>query len=344
MSEQLSMPEPEMAAEDIDMPATAIYAPEDISELPLEDSYKLFLNEAAAYRLLTPEEEAHYGKAYQAGVAAAEILSSGEDIDPHRAEELERIAGYGQEAKRSMVNANLRLVVHVAKKYYRPGEKLDMGDLVQEGFIGLNRAVEKYEPNKGYKFSTYATWWIRQSMRRGIAEKSNVVRIPNHIWEEINKVERIKRDLETLLGRVPADTELSRASSMPVSRIRKLEQVKTTSTTTSMDEPASGREDDQQPVHELIPDNSADVSFEKAETHMDMQTIYKIGKEVLDERSIKVLMWRYGLDDGEPKSLAAIAEDVGLTRERVRQIESNALKRLQAAMTKHGRRRPGLSR
>jgi RNA polymerase primary sigma factor len=255
------------------------------------DALQLFLNEAGRYQLLTAAEE----------VELAKLIERGD-----------------KEAKDLMVNSNLRLVVSIAKKYQ--GHGLSLLDLIQEGIIGLIRAVEKFDHRKGFKFSTYATWWIRQAVQRGVANKSRTIRIPVHVVEREQKIARAERKLLPELGRTPTDQELAKESKLPVKQVREVRNA--ARAVTSLDKPIGAEGDsslgDIVAVAESGPEQEVHVSLEQDALHRAVAE--------LPDREREVVKLRFGLNgDADPKSLEEIGRRLGLTRERVRQIEAEAL-------------------
>jgi RNA polymerase primary sigma factor len=257
------------------------------------DSLQLFLNEAGRYALLTAAEEVELAKRIEDG-----------DVD----------------AKNRMINSNLRLVVSIAKKYQ--GHGLTLLDLIQEGVIGLIRAVEKFDWRRGYKFSTYATWWIRQAVQRGVANKSRTIRIPVHIADREQKIGRAERELMVKLGRTPTDEEICQASKISLKHLREVRQA--ARAVTSLDKPVG--DDNGASVGDLIGVAEGGVE-EEVEISLTEDTLHR-ALDNLPERERKVLSLRYGLDLEEPQSLEEIGRRLGITRERVRQIEATALERL----------------
>ena len=257
------------------------------------DSLQLFLNEAGRYPLLTAAEEVELAKRIERG-----------DV----------------EAKNRMINSNLRLVVSIAKKYQ--GHGLSLLDLIQEGVIGLIRAVEKFDWRRGYKFSTYATWWIRQAVQRGVANKSRTIRIPVHIADREQKIGRAERDLMAKLGRPPTDEEVSAASKISLKHLKEVREA--ARAVTSLDKPLG--DDNDASIGDLVGVAEGGVE-EEVEVSLTESTLHK-ALESLPEREQKVLGLRYGLGTEEPQSLEEIGRRLGITRERVRQIEATALERL----------------
>jgi RNA polymerase primary sigma factor len=258
------------------------------------DSLQLFLNEAGRYKLLTAAEEVELAKRIERG---------------------------DQEAKELMINSNLRLVVSIAKKYQ--GHGLSLLDLIQEGIIGLIRAVEKFDWRRGYKFSTYATWWIRQAVQRGVANKSRTIRIPVHIVEREQKIARAERELTLALERPPTDEEVARKAKLPLKQVREVREA--ARTVASLDRPLG--EDSDASFGDLMASESRDLE-EEVVVGLGENAL-RAAVERLPEREKQVIKLRYGLDgDPDPKSLEQIGRELGITRERVRQIELQALARL----------------
>jgi RNA polymerase primary sigma factor len=274
--------------------AATTYNLDDMSTSTM-DALQLFLNEAGRYPLLTASDE----------VELAKRIEQGE-----------------KPAKDKMINSNLRLVVSIAKKYQ--GHGLSLLDLIQEGIIGLIRAVEKFDYRKGFKFSTYATWWIRQAVQRGVANKARTIRIPVHIVEREQKIARAERELIATLERAPTDEEVSAKAKLPMKQVREVRQA--ARAVTSLDRPL-GDEYGASSYGDLFA--SADAPIEE-EVHLSLaeDQLHAAVRE-LPEREQLILNLRYGLNsDSDPKSLEEIGRIMGLTRERVRQLESAALRRL----------------
>jgi RNA polymerase primary sigma factor len=258
------------------------------------DSLQLFLNEAGRYPLLTAAEEVELAKRVERGDKAA---------------------------KDRMVNANLRLVVSIAKKYQ--GHGLSLLDLIQEGIIGLIRAVEKFDWRRGFKFSTYATWWIRQAVQRGVANKSRTIRIPVHIVEREQKIARAERELIATLDRAPTDDEIAEKAKLLVKHVR---EVRSAARTVASLDKAIGDDSDTS-FGDIVAQDSADVE-EEVVVGLGEDALHR-AIETLPEREKLVITLRYGLDQSrDPMSLEQIGREMGITRERVRQIETQALSRL----------------
>jgi RNA polymerase primary sigma factor len=282
-------------SDDCARPASAqsTYVNGDLAE-STTDALQLFLNEMGKYKLLTAEEEVELAKRIERG---------------------------DKDAKDLMVNSNLRLVVSIAKKYQ--GHGLSLLDLIQEGIIGLIRAVEKFDWRRGFKFSTYATWWIRQAVQRGVANKAREIRIPVHIVDRERKIARVERELMAKLGRAPEEEEIAEATKLPLKQVREVQEV--ARAVTSLDRPVGEEGDaafgDLVAGDEPGPEETLHVSLEEDMLRRAVAT--------LPDRHQEVVKLRYGLNgDQDPKSLEEIGRRLGLTRERVRQLEADALERL----------------
>ena len=258
------------------------------------DALQLFLNEAGRYKLLTAEDEVELAKRIERG---------------------------DKEAKDLMINSNLRLVVSIAKRYQ--GHGLSLLDLIQEGIIGLIRAVEKFDWRKGFKFSTYATWWIRQAVQRGVANKAREIRIPVHIVDRERKIARTERELTAKLERAPTDEEVAKAAKLPLKQVREVKEA--ARAVTSLDRPVG--EEGETSYGELVAGGEAGPE-ETLTVSLEEDTLRR-AIAALPAREQEVVRLRYGLNgDTDPKSLEEIGRELGLTRERVRQVEAEALQRL----------------
>jgi len=282
---------------DMDNEDEALMEAEDLNALAnvmSDDPVKQYLKEIGDYPLLTMEEE----------VELAEKIAKGDEI-----------------AKRMLAESNLRLVVSIAKRYV--GRGLSFLDLIQEGNLGLIKAVEKFDHTKGYKFSTYATWWIRQAITRAIADQSRTIRIPVHMSEIINKTYRVSRTLMQELGREPSEQEIANVMNLPVDKVREI--LKVSADPISLDSPI-GEEDDSH-LGDFIKDDRIMGPEEAAAYAMLRDQIAKL-LETLTEREQRVLTLRFGLQDGRSRTLEEVGKEFNVTRERIRQIEAKALRKL----------------
>jgi RNA polymerase primary sigma factor len=300
---------------------SASIADSDVPAPASVDAVRLYLNEIGRVDLLTPEAEVDLAKRVDAGVAAAEILDSLDELTPEQRARLRRIERIGHRAKQALTEANLRLVVSIAKRYV--GRGLLFPDLIQEGNLGLMRAVDKFDYTRGYKFSTYATWWIRQMISRSIADQSRTIRIPVHLVETMNKIKRIERQLVQRLGREPTLEEVASAVELPVARLEEFRQLAVDPA--SLDAPI-GDEGDAS-MGELIEDANATVPVEAASQLLLRQHLAAVLDE-LNPRERTVIELRFGLHGAQPQTLEQVGSGLGLTRERIRQIEAKALAKL----------------
>jgi RNA polymerase sigma factor (sigma-70 family) len=287
-----------------------------------EDLVRLYLDDIGRHELLTKADEARLAQEIEAGRDARAALERA-DAALSRSDraELGRIARRGDTARQAFVNANLRLVVSIAKRYQASG--LPLLDLVQEGNLGLIHAVEKFDWRKGFKFSTYATWWIRQAIQRGIANTGRTIRLPVHAGDELARLQKTRAKLESEFGRGPTLSELSEALDTPQAKVTEL--LRHAAEPVSLSEMVG--EDGETELGDLVEDRSADVPFDVAASSMLPAEVEKL-LSVLDEREREILRLRFGLDRGEPRTPEEVGALFSLTRERIRQIESKALARL----------------
>jgi RNA polymerase primary sigma factor len=291
------------------------------------DPVRMYLKEIGRVPLLTGPEEVDLAKRLEAGLAAAEKLADLaaaeqlEGLDPGERRQLERTVRDGEDAKAMLTEANLRLVVSIAKRYV--GRGMLILDLIQEGNLGLMRAVEKFDYTKGFKFSTYATWWIRQAITRAIADQARTIRIPVHMVESINKVHRVQRQMIQELEREPTVDELADKVDMTPARVREILRI--SQDPLSLDSPV-GEEDDSN-LADFIEDQQAEVPADVAARKMLGSAVLEALDE-LNDREKEVIRLRFGLDDGQPRTLEEVGREFGVTRERIRQIESKTLAKL----------------
>ena len=289
------------------------------------DPVRMYLKEIGKVPLLTAAEEIDLAMKIEAGVAATEELERAEEegIELPRRDmrRLSRIEQVGLDAKQQLIEANLRLVVSIAKRYV--GRGMLFLDLIQEGNLGLIRAVEKFDYTKGFKFSTYATWWIRQAITRAIADQARTIRIPVHMVETINKLVRIQRQLLQELGREPTPEEIGEEMGLTAERVREIQKI--SQEPVSLETPIGEEEDSQ--LGDFIEDDAAVVPPDAASFSMLQEQLTKV-LDGLAERERKVISLRFGLEDGHPRTLEEVGREFGVTRERIRQIESKTLAKL----------------
>lgn len=285
------------------------------------DPVRMYLKEIGKVPLLTAEQEVELAKMIEAGKEAEKELKN-PDLDEKRRRELQRIVRMGERAKNKLIESNLRLVVSIAKKYV--GRGLLFLDLIQEGNLGLIRAVEKFDYKKGYKFSTYATWWIRQAITRAIADQARTIRIPVHMVETINKMSRVQRQLLQELGREPTPEEIARKMEIPVEKVHEIQKI--SQDPVALETPIGEEEDSQ--LGDFIKDEKAEDPVDYASKTMLREDVRKL-LDGLSERERKVIEYRFGLIDGRARTLEEVGQLFGVTRERIRQIESKTIKKLQ---------------
>ena len=308
--------------DEVDVENIDLSVPEGVS---IEDPVRMYLKEIGKVNLLSSDEEIELAQAMDAGNAAkeqlAELQAAGEEIPAEVQAELDKAIKKGERAKQRLAEANLRLVVSIAKRYV--GRGMQFLDLIQEGNLGLIKAVEKFDYTKGYKFSTYATWWIRQAITRAMADQARTIRVPVHMVEVINKLSRVQRQMLQDLGREPTPDELARELDMPVEKVQEVQ--KYGREPISLHTPLG--EDGDSEFGDLIEDTDA-IAPSDAVAFSLLQEQFRQVLETLSPREAGVIKMRYGLEDGQPKTLDDIGRVYGVTRERIRQIESKTMSKL----------------
>ena len=316
--------------EEVEVEKIDLSVPDGVS---VEDPVRMYLKEIGKVPLLSAEEEIELAKKMEAGSVAEEKISllktrmeeSEDDAekDEIKAEikELQKEVDWGDDAKKRLAEANLRLVVSIAKRYV--GRGMLFLDLIQEGNLGLIKAVEKFDYRKGYKFSTYATWWIRQAITRAIADQARTIRIPVHMVETINKLIRVSRQLLQKLGREPSPEEIAEEMNMPVDRVREI--LKISQEPVSLETPIGEEEDSH--LGDFIKDDNVPVPADAAAFTLLKEQLEEV-LGTLTEREQKVLTLRFGLEDGRARTLEEVGKEFNVTRERIRQIEAKALRKL----------------
>jgi RNA polymerase nonessential primary-like sigma factor len=291
------------------------------AQSPAADLVRVYLNGIGRTALLSAAQEVELAKRIEAGVFAQHMLDTADKLNSTRRGELRQLVRDGHLAKNHLLEANLRLVVSLAKRY--TGRGMPLLDLIQEGNLGLIRAVEKFDYTKGFKFSTYATWWIRQAITRGMADQSRTIRLPVHLVEQVNKLARIKRDLHQQLGREATHEELASEVGLTPEKVADL--LDHARDPVSLDMPVGSEED--APLGDFIEDGEAtdaESAVISGLLHDDLRRVLS----TLDDREQSVIRLRYGLDDGQPHTLDQIGKRFGLSRERVRQIEREVMGKL----------------
>lgn len=331
ITEEIDEDEVEFAEEEeVDVENIDLTVPDGIS---MEDPVRMYLKEIGKVPLLSADEEIRLAQKMEAGIATEEkiaelkekiqFLSDGDEKTALEKELKEQgyIKADGDEAKKKLAEANLRLVVSIAKRYV--GRGMLFLDLIQEGNLGLIKAVEKFDYSKGYKFSTYATWWIRQAITRAIADQARTIRIPVHMVETINKLIRVSRQLLQELGREPLPEEIAAEMKMPVDRVREI--LKISQEPVSLETPIGEEEDSH--LGDFIQDDNVPVPSDAAAFTLLKEQLVEV-LDTLTEREQKVLRLRFGLDDGRARTLEEVGREFSVTRERIRQIEAKALRKL----------------
>ena len=326
------LPDDEPAAEEIaDVEEEELVDPNTlVNNFSLDDPVRMYLKEIGKVPLLTPDEEVDLAQAMSAGNEAAEKLA---ELRHQREDDMSVTASAedeatwkkdfkkGEIAKQKLAEANLRLVVSIAKRYV--GRGMLLLDLIQEGNLGLIKAVEKFDYTKGYKFSTYATWWIRQAITRAIADQARTIRIPVHMVETINKVIRVSRQLLQELGHDPSPNEIAAEMNMPVDKVREI--LKIAQEPVSLETPIGEEEDSH--LGDFIPDEGASEPSEAASFTLLKEQLMDV-LSTLTPREEKVLKLRFGIEDGRTRTLEEVGKEFNVTRERIRQIEAKALRKL----------------
>ncbi|MSS01652.1 RNA polymerase sigma factor RpoD [Floccifex porci] len=286
----------------------------------VQDSVKLYLKSIGESKLLKADEETIVANQIKEGREAKVLLETETDIEKRK--ELAALVLKGEDAEKELIEKNLRLVVSIAKKY--SGRGLDFQDLIQEGNIGVIKAVEKFDPTKGFKFSTYATWWIRQSITRAIADQARTIRIPVHMVETMNKLTRIQREMVQILGRDPLAEEI--AEKMGDISAEKVREIQLMSFDTTSLETQIGDEGDTT-LGDFVEDKNA-ISPEQYAYREQLKESLREVLSTLTEREENVIRMRFGLDNGQPMTLEEVGQKFGVTRERIRQIEAKAIRKL----------------
>jgi RNA polymerase primary sigma factor len=284
------------------------------------DLVRIYLREIGRVPLLTAEDEVELAKAIEAGLFAEEKLGGGFPLLGAVYGDLELLVGEGVKAKQRLIEANLRLVVSIAKRYI--GRGLVFLDLIQEGNLGLIRAVEKFDYTRGYKFSTYATWWIRQAITRAIADQARTIRVPVHMVETINKLARVQRQLHQELGREATADEIAAEMGLETERVAEIQRI--AQEPVSLQSPIGEEESD---LGDFIEDADAVVPIEAAAFIMLQDQLERVLDQLAD-REQRIIQLRFGLTDGHPRTLEEVGREFGVTRERIRQIESKTLAKL----------------
>ncbi|KAB8142000.1 sigma-70 family RNA polymerase sigma factor [Chloroflexia bacterium SDU3-3] len=312
-------PEQEFHPEDVEIEEEAELAIDE-EALGIDDPVRVYLREIGRVRLLTPQEETQLAQRVERGDQSSERLERGACSSAERAL-LQQWCSDGELARERLIQANLRLVVSIAKKYL--GHGMSLLDLIQEGNIGLMRATQKFDYHRGYKFSTYATWWIRQAITRSIADQSRTIRLPVHIGDTINRIKRTSNELQQRFGREASSEEIAAEMAIPVSKVRRA--MDAARQTVSLESPV-GTEGDAV-LGDFIEDEHNAPPLENATQNILREQLDE-ALQKLPERERRIIQLRYGLQDGRYRTLEEVGREFGITRERIRQIEAKALRKL----------------
>jgi len=310
------------AKEDVDAtPEPAADPTFDLSEIASDDTISLYLKEMARVPLLTAKQEVLLATRLEAGIAAGEKMRQNGNLSCEEKESLQDTIDLGEASRAHLIRANTRLVVSIAKRYL--GQGVPFLDLIQEGNLGLIKAVEKFDYHRGHRFSTYATWWIRQAITRALADQGRVIRLPVHLSDRIRKVYQVAQQLEQEWGRQPTPEEIAHEISLPPSKVQWM--LKVSQRPLSLEKPVGEEEDSE--LGSFIPDEEAPTPTDSAYNSLLKQQLEQV-LTTLSPREARILRLRFGLQDGRSYTLEEVGRKFGLTRERIRQIEHEALDRL----------------
>ncbi len=323
---ELEALEADVGPEEEELVAEAIAIPENIDHIPADDTVSLYFRQMASEPLLTAEQEVDLAKRIERGDEAARTLCNQSRLPKSEITELEAWVKDAQAAREHLSRANTRLVVSIAKRYRNQG--LPMGDLIQEGNVGLMIAVDKFDYRLGNRFSTYASWWIRQAITRALSQKSRTIRLPLHLSDQLRRITAVNQILGQELGREPSETELSERLDMAPDTIR--ETLDANPQTIALETPIG----DDSEFGDLIEDDQTSTPDERMHNVMLTETLDRILNELLP-REAQILRLRFGLESGTPQTLEQVGKALGLSRERIRQIERQALRQLRQPQFAH---------